>query len=140
VSTHWSVVALLLLVGCSTTAREKPKGSEPPHMRPALVGESSAIYFTFRNVGADTAVLIGVEVDVASNATMHRSMERDNMASMAPVDSIIVAPNDSVVFAERGLHVMATGLRAPLVVGDTVVARLRLRSARVDTIRVAVRE
>jgi periplasmic copper chaperone A len=134
------IVVLLLLAACSAKASEQPKGSVPPHMRPALVGESSAIYFTYRNTGADTAVLIGVEVDVASNATMHRSMEHDNMASMAPIDSIVVAPNDSVVFQERGLHVMATGIRAPLAVGDTVVARLLLRSARVDTIRVAVRE
>jgi periplasmic copper chaperone A len=135
-----NVAALMLLAACSAKVTEKPKSSEPPHMRPALVGESSAIYFTFRNTGADTAVLIGVEVDVASNATMHRSMEQNNMASMAPIDSLIVAPSDSVVFEERGLHVMATGLRAPLSVGDTVVARLLLRSARVDTIRVAVRE
>jgi periplasmic copper chaperone A len=134
------IVALLLIAACSAKVPEQAKGSAPPHMRPALVGESSAIYFTFRNAGADTAVLIGVEVDVASNATMHRSMEQNNMASMVPIDSIIVAPNDSVVFEERGLHVMATGLRAPLAVGDTVVARLLLRSTRVDTIRVAVRE
>jgi periplasmic copper chaperone A len=140
VSDRRIVVALVLLTACSAKVAEKPKGSEPPHMRAALVGESSAIYFTFRNTTADTAVLIGVEVDVASNATMHRSMEQNNMASMAPIDSLIVAPNDSVVFEERGLHVMATGLRAPLAVGDTVVARLLLRSARVDTIRVAVRE
>jgi periplasmic copper chaperone A len=134
------VVTVLLLVGCSAPVADKRTGSAPPHMRPALVGESSAIYFTFRNTSADTAILIGVDVDVASNATMHRSMEQHNMASMMPIDSIVVAPNDSVVFAERGLHVMATGLRAPIAIGDTVVARLRMRSARVDTIRVAVRE
>jgi periplasmic copper chaperone A len=132
--------AAVLLAACSATPAAKPKVSQPPHMRPAQVGESSAIYFTFRNRGADTAVLIGVEVDVASNATMHRSMGQNNMASMAPIDSLVVAPNDSVVFEERGLHVMATGMRAPLAVGDTVVARLRMRSTRVDTIRVAVRE
>jgi len=109
-------------------------------MRPAELAASSALYFTLRNPGTDTLVLLAAEIDVASSASIHQSKDLDGMASMQPVDSVVVLPQDSVRFSERGLHVMAIGLHAPLVVGDTVAVRLRFRGARVDTVRVLVRE
>jgi len=109
-------------------------------MRPAEQGASSAVYFTLRNSGPDTLVLTGVEIDVAAMATIHRSTDTNGMASMVPQDSVIVPPNDSAVFAERGLHIMAMDLHAALRAGDTVATRLRFRSGRVDTLRVPVRE
>lgn len=133
------VAALATLAACRAERPAPPAGT--PWMRPAEQGASSAIYFTLRNPGADTLVLVGVEVDVAGNAMLHRSMDHDGMASMMHVDSVVIPPHDSAVLAERGLHVMATGLRAALVVGDTVVVRLLLHPApRVDTLRVVVRE
>ncbi len=111
-----------------------------PYMRPAELGASSALYFILRNPSSDTLFLTGAEIDVAEQAGFHQSMDRDDMASMHPVDSLVVLPGDSVRFSERGLHVMATGLRAPLGVGDTVVVRLRYKGTRVDTVRVLVRE
>jgi len=109
-------------------------------MRPAELGASSALYFTLRNLGVDTLVLLAAEIDVAESADIHQSMDHDGMASMQPIDSVLVPPQDSVRFSERGLHVMANGLRAPLLVGDTVAVRLRFRGTRVDTVRVLVRE
>lgn len=109
-------------------------------MRPAEQGASSAVYFMLRNPGSDTLVLHGVEIDAAGSVSLHRSMEHNNMSSMVHVDSVLVAPNDSVSFAERGLHIMASDLHTALRVGDTVVARLRFGPARVDTLRIPVRE
>lgn len=98
------------------------------------------MYFTLRNPSPDTVVLLGADIDVAAAAGMHQSMDHEGMASMHPVDSVVVPPRDSVRFAERGLHIMASGVHAALVVGDTIVLRLRFRGGRVDTVRVAVRE
>lgn len=109
-------------------------------MRPAEQGASSAVYFRLRNPGADTLVLRAVEIDVAGAVSLHRSMTDNDMSSMVPVDSVVVLPHDSVSFEERGLHVMASDLVTALKVGDTVVARLRYRSSRVDTLRIPVRE
>lgn len=111
-----------------------------PRMRTAEVGASSAVYLTLHNPSPDTLVLLGAEIDVAAATSIHRSVDRDGMASMQRQDSVVVLPRDSVVFAERGLHLMASAVHAPLVRGDTVVMRLRFRGTRVDTIRVAVRE
>ena len=109
-------------------------------MRPAEQGASSAVYFRLRNTSADTLVLRAVEIDVAGAVSLHRSMTSNDMSSMAPVDSVLILPHDSVSFEERGLHIMATDLVTVLHAGDTIVARLRYRSARVDTLRIPVRE
>lgn len=114
--------------------------SGAPYMRPAEQGGSSAVYFMLRNPSADTVVLQGVEIDVAGLVSLHRSMDSGGMSSMVPVDSLVVAPGDSVEFAERGLHIMASDLHTALHAGDTVVARLRFRPTRVDILRIPVRE
>lgn len=128
---------LSLLAGCG--AREATD-TGAPRMRPAEQGAASAVYLTLRNPSPDTLVLRRVEIDVAGAATLHESLDHDGMASMMHRDSVVVLPNDSMAFRERGLHIMATDLHTPIVVGDTVVMRLVFASARVDTIRVPVRE
>jgi len=134
------LISVCCATACSAAASVTIDTSGAPHMRPAEQGASSAVYFTLRNSGPDTLVLTGVEIDVAAMATIHRSTDTNGMASMVPQDSVIVPPNDSAVFAERGLHIMAMDLHAALRAGDTVATRLRFRSGRVDTLRVPVRE
>jgi periplasmic copper chaperone A len=114
--------------------------NDAPRMRPAEQGGSSAVYFTVRNAGTEPLVLYDAEIDVAGNTTIHQSMDADDMATMTRLDSVVVPAGKTVRFAERGLHLMAAGLRAALVAGDTVVVRLLFRPARVDTLRVPVRE
>ncbi len=134
------IPSLLLAVAACGRGKPAVDQSGAPHMRPAEQGASSAVYFMLRNPGPDTLVLSSVEIDVAGSVSLHRSVDRNDMSSMVPVDSVMVAPRDSVAFAERGLHIMASDLHTALRVGDTVVARLRYRSARVDTLRIPVRE
>lgn len=130
---------LVVLPACGAKkAAEDTSGA--PHMRPAEQGASSAVYFTMKNAAAAPLVIYGVEIDVAAEASIHQSMDRNGMASMAMQDSVIIPANGSVAFAERGLHVMATNLHTALNAGDTVVVRLLIRPARVDTLRVPVRE
>ncbi len=130
---------LALMVACRSSA-PGVDASDQPRMRPAEQGASSAVYFTLRNPGTEPLVLYDAEIDVAGNTTIHRSMDANGMASMVREDTVVVAPGTSVRFAERGLHLMATGLRAALVAGDTVVVRLLIRPARIDTLRVPVIE
>ena len=133
------MVLLAGLAACRAATKEADT-SGAPHMRPAEQGASSAVYFTMRNPSAESLVLYGMEIDVAAGASIHQSMDHNGMASMVAQDSVIVPANGSVAFAERGLHVMATNLHTALRVGDTVVVRILIRPARVDTLRVPVRE
>jgi periplasmic copper chaperone A len=139
---HFRVVlsTLALAVAACGGAKAPDDLSGAPRMRPAEQGASSAVYFMLRNPSADTLVLQSVEIDVAGSVSLHRSTESGGMSSMVPVDSLVILPQDSVAFVERGLHIMASDLHTALRLGDTVVARLRYRSARVDTLRIPVRE
>lgn len=139
-TTRFMLSGLLLVAAACRGGKEQVDISGAPHMRPAEQGASSAVYFMLRNPTADTLVLSGVEMDVAGSVSLHRSVERDGMSSMTQVDSVVVAPNDSVAFAERGLHIMASDLHTALRLGDTVVSRLRFRPSRMDTLRIPVRE
>jgi periplasmic copper chaperone A len=134
------LIGLLAGVVACRAAKKDDDRSGAPHMRPAEQGASSAVYFTMRNPSAEPLVLYGVEIDVAAEASIHQSMDHNGMASMVAQDSVIVPANGSVAFAERGLHVMATNLHTALRVGDTVAVRILIRPARVDTLRVPVRE
>lgn len=131
---------VLALTACRGGKAEVDSNAGAPHMRPGAQGESSALYFTMKNSDSLPLVLYGVEIDVAGESSFHNSMDHNGMATMAKVDSVIVPAHGSVVFAERGLHVMATDLHTAVTVGDTIVARLLIRPTRVDTIRAAIRE
>ena len=133
------ITIVALLSACGGGA-EPATTNDAPRMRPAEQGASSAVYFTLRNPGPEPLVLYDAEIDVAGNTMIHRSVEQNGMSSMSREDSVIVPPGQAVRFAERGLHLMATGLRAALSPGDTVVVRLLFRPARVDTVRVPVIE
>lgn len=135
-----ALLALVVIGACASANDTTSSASSLPHMRPAEQGTSAALYFTLQNPSADTLVLLAVDIDVAGSAGIHQSTDHNGMASMHPLDSLVVFPGDSIVLSERGLHVMANGLRATLSVGDTVAARLRFRGTRVDTLRVLVRE
>ena len=134
------LIASLIGVAACRAAKQELDTSGAPQMRPAEQGASSAVYFTMRNPSAEPLVLYGVEIDVAAGASIHRSMDHNGMARMVAQDSVIVPADGSVAFAERGLHVMATNLHTALRIGDTVVVRILIRPARVDTLRVPVRE
>lgn len=135
----WLIAPLACLSACRGAAVDIDT-TGAPHMRPAEQGASSAVYFGLRNPTAAAIVLYGVEIDVAGSASIHQSMDHNGMASMMPQDSVTVPANGSVAFAERGLHIMASDLHTALRVGDTIVVRLLIRPARVDTLRVPVRE
>lgn len=140
-TTHRALFMLFALAaGCGAAETAPAAAPSTPYMRPAETGASSAVYMTLRNPSSDTLVLGKVEIDVAGSTMIHRTVERDGTSSMVHEDSVVILPNDSVAFRERGLHIMAAGMRAPLAVGDTVVIRLVYRSSRVDTVRVTVRE
>ena len=133
------MVLLAGLAACRAATKEADT-SGAPHMRPAEQGASSAVYFTMRNPSAESLVLYGVEIDVATETSIHQSMDHNGMASMMKQDTVIVPAGDSVAFKERGLHIMASNLHTAIGVGDTVVARLLIRPTRVDTLRAAVRD
>ncbi|GGB98093.1 hypothetical protein GCM10011494_15700 [Novosphingobium endophyticum] len=87
---------------------------------PAVAERPSAVYFTVRNDGSAAATLVGVHVDGAGEAEMHKT----EGGSMSPVDQLEIAPGTAIEFAPGGLHVMAFGLSRELTAGGNSEATL----------------
>ena len=65
-----------------------------------------AAYFTLTNTGDETRQLIGAKADGYMMTHIHKTEEKDGVASMISVDVIEIAPGQSVAFEQGGLHVM----------------------------------
>lgn len=137
------IVAICALVACT----KAPAASAPTApiadagwLLPVPVGEMAAIYFTIHNPTAAPLVLTGVSVSGIAHSTFHESTEHNGMAHMSDKDSLVVPAKDSLVFAPRGLHVMAHGVPKALAVGDSLMISITTRSGEALQTRALVRQ
>lgn len=107
---------------------------------PVPAGEMAAIYFTIHNPTATPLVLTGVNVTGIAHSTFHESTEHNGMAHMSDKDSLVVPAQDSIVFAPRGLHVMAHGVPKSLAIGDSLMISITTRSGQPLQTRASVRQ
>jgi periplasmic copper chaperone A len=111
-----------------------PEGSDAPGAPPV----NSAGYLVLANPTGDADALVTVETAVSDTAELHTVSMADGVMRMRAVDSIPVPAGGGAVLRPGGYHIMFIGLRAPLVEGDSVDLRLRLRSGRVIDITAPV--
>lgn len=100
----------------------------------------AALYLHIRNgTGTDDA-LVGVEIDGAGGADLHRSeITDDGLSRMVDLDEVPVPAGETVVFEPGGLHVMIDDPPA-LEVGDTVTVTLTFRDGGEQTVDARVTE
>jgi copper(I)-binding protein len=78
---------------------------------------TSAAYLTISNAAEAPDRLLSVDCACAKMAMVHRSRIKDGVASMDMVESVVVPAHGKAVFSPTGLHIMLTGLTAPLKAG-----------------------
>jgi copper(I)-binding protein len=91
--------------------------------------KSGVAYLTIMNHGATPDRLVGLKTPVAEHASLHETVEENGVARMQPVPALDLAPGASVELKPNGLHVMLTGLKAPLKKGETVKLTLIFEKA-----------
>jgi copper(I)-binding protein len=138
-----SCCSLAVAVACGT--REVAPAGTPITVRDAWArtadsGAMTAVYFTLANAGEASDTLSGVTSVDAEQAAMHISTQHGGMMHMSPVTSLPVPAVDSVMFRPLGAHVMLTGVRRPLVAGDSVDLTLTFVSGRTVGVRAGVRQ
>ncbi len=94
-------------------ARATPKGAE--------VG---AAYLEIRNGGADADRLTGGTADFANVEIHEMSMQGNVMKMQELKDGLAIPAHGDVKLAPGGYHVMLTGLKHPLVKGETAKVTL----------------
>jgi copper(I)-binding protein len=99
-------------------ARATPKGAE--------VG---AGYLVIRNDGAAPDRLTGGSADFAAVEIHEMAMEGGVMKMRELKDGLVIPAHGAVKLAPSGYHVMFTGLKSPLVKGETVKVTLTFEHA-----------
>ncbi len=100
---------------------------------------TGVVYLIVMNHGAADDTLTGVSTPVADKAEMHRSVDEKGVMRMDAVPDLTVKANDGVTFGPGGLHIMLTGLKQPLKLGDSFPLTLNFAKAGPVTVTVSVK-
>jgi len=108
--------------------------------RPGADGRMSAAYFLISNFNSEDDVLTSIETEVAQNAEVHESYEREEgMMSMRDVPRLDLPAQSTVRFEQGGLHVMLMQLTRKLSDGDTFKLTLTFEKNDPITVEIPVR-
>lgn len=87
--------------------------------RPTIgAATSSAAYFDI--VSAQAAKVVGVSSTLKAEVSLHEMRMEGDVMRMREIDAVPLPAGQHVQFRPHGLHVMITGLKAPLKAGDHV--------------------
>lgn len=86
----------------------------------------TAGYLTLDNPGDSTVTITGATADVSPRVEIHTTVTRDGMQRMQPVDSLDVAPGESIELAPGGYHLMLRDMPRMPSAGENVEICLEL--------------
>ena len=108
--------------------------------RPTAPGGTGVVYMIIMNHGTADDDLTGLSTPVADKAEMHRTATDNGIMHMDAVADVPVKANNAVAFAPGGLHIMLTGLKQPLKLGDSFPLTLNFSKAGAITTTVSVQQ
>jgi copper(I)-binding protein len=85
---------------------------------------SGAGYLTIANGGSEPDRLLEIRAEVSEVQVHETERDAKGVARMRPVESLEIPPGETVTLEPQGLHVMFTGLAAPLEAGERLPATL----------------
>jgi|AntRauTorcE11897_2_1112592.scaffolds.fasta_scaffold00872_11 copper(I)-binding protein len=142
-------LALLFIASCQQESNEQEASTKMPGegievqeawARPGADGRMSAAYFLISNFNSEDDVLTSIETEVAQNAEVHESYEREEgMMSMRDVPRLDLPAQSTVRFEQGGLHVMLMQLTRQLSDGDTFKLTLTFEKNDPITVEIPVR-
>lgn len=89
---------------------------------------TGAAYVSVMNHGAEADRLIAVESPFGM-AMLHRSVQENGVAKMEMLDAAEIPAMGTLEMKPGGLHIMLTGLKAPLKKGETMTLTLTFEKA-----------
>ncbi len=122
-------VLMLLAVGGTAHADGGMRIDQAWTRATAGNARTGALYVTITNTGTVTDRLIAVNTPVADKAEPHESKMNNGVMEMRPLGPVSIAPGKTFTFAPNADHIMLTGLKAPLKLGDQVPVTLTFEHA-----------
>lgn len=80
-------------------------------MRPAPETFNTAFYCTILNNGNYADTLYKASSDISDEVEIHETYKKGEMIGMRPVENLVVAPHDSIIFKPGGYHIMLMNLK-----------------------------
>lgn len=102
------------------------------------VAPTGAAYMTITNNGKTTDTLISASTPRAEHTELHEHVHQDGLMKMQKIESVEIAPGETVEFVPSGNHVMLFELKQPLTDGDKYPMTLTFREAGEIEIEVVV--
>ncbi len=81
-------------------------------------GESSAVYLRVQNRGGSDLVFVSASSASAERVAFHRTIVEDGVARMEVLDELVVAAGQSLELQPGGSHLMLSGLKRDLLIGE----------------------
>src|SRR5690349_14400091 len=94
--------------------------------RKAPGSDVAAVYLSLTNTTPKPVVVIGVQSPLAAHAMVHESSVSNGQSQMRMKETVVIAPGKTVDFAPGGMHVMLSGLKSGVTVGQSVPVVLLL--------------
>ena len=91
--------------------------------------KAGAVYMNLSNQAAAPDKLLDITTEAAASAEVHESAEKDDVATMRPVEALEIPAGGSVDLKPGGYHIMLMGLKAPLKKGDMLMLQLKFEHA-----------
>jgi copper(I)-binding protein len=88
--------------------------------RQAPGSDVAAVYLSLSNTSVRPIIVIGVQSPLASHSMMHRTAVVAGQSQMRMQSRIVIAPGKTVSFAPGGNHIMLSGLKRGVTVGQSV--------------------
>jgi copper(I)-binding protein len=104
----------------------------------AVTAKTGAAYFTIVNAGASDDRLIAASSPIAEKSELHATIDDNGVMKMRPLVAIAVKAGERVELKPGGMHLMLTGLKAPLKVGQSFPLTLTFEKAGPVTVTVGV--
>jgi copper(I)-binding protein len=135
---------LLALLALPAVAHEYDLGPlhiGHPYARPTPPGATTgAAYFSITNKATTTDKLVRASTPRAQGAELHSMSMEGNIMRMRQVQDIAAIGGDTVKLEPGGYHLMLTGLKQPLKVGERFPLTLYFEKAGRVTVDIVVQD
>ena len=138
------LVALAVCLAAAASARAQTAPgptieiAHPFARATAATAKTGAAYFTIVNTGTSDDRLIAASSPVAEKSEPHSTIDDNGVMRMRPLAGIEVKAGERVEFKPGGMHLMLTGLKVPLKLGQSFPLTLTFEKAGAVSVMVAV--
>jgi len=100
-----------------------------PVMRVIIVSRPAAGYFSLKNTGTTTRVLVGASSPACKTAMLHQSKMVNGVMKMLPVKELPIEAGATLTFAPGGYHVMCMHPAKDIKSKTTVPVTLKFKNS-----------